>query len=139
MSVTFNHRFNDVSAAASDEDLYRLSLRHAQPLLSPIHMKLLKFALSLRYYSPSIAMYAQVCLPSLLPCMHRYVSLTPAMYAQVCLPHPCHVCTGMSPSPLPCMHRYVSLTPAMYAQVCLPHPSCNPYTHLCLFGTWECQ
>ncbi|KAK2167514.1 hypothetical protein NP493_1257g00005 [Ridgeia piscesae] len=44
---------------ASDEDLYRLSLRHAKPLLSPIHMKLLKFALSLRYYSPAIAMYAQ--------------------------------------------------------------------------------
>ncbi|KAI0213511.1 UDP-glucose:glycoprotein glucosyltransferase 2 [Lamellibrachia satsuma] len=44
---------------ASDEDLYRLSLRHAEPLLSPMHMKLLKFALSLRYYSPAIAMYAQ--------------------------------------------------------------------------------
>ena len=46
--------------SASDEDMYRLALRLAEPLLSTIQMNLLKFALSLRYYSPAIAMYAQV-------------------------------------------------------------------------------
>lgn len=65
------HCFND---PASDEDLYRLSLRHAEPLLSPMHTKLLKFALSLRYYSPAIAMYAHVSLCKLLHLTLFYLS-----------------------------------------------------------------
>ena len=46
--------------------MYRLALRLAEPLLSTMQMNLLKFALSLRYYSPAIAMYAQVGLAKLL-------------------------------------------------------------------------